>query len=140
MISRRRTFAARAALVLSRCSVRLFLFAFGQLFLTQVAQLLRSAPDLIRQAIEAINHRLSTNYSVNDVISSLHLTPDKVTGYVNGIVGGVLDLLGSLAGALLSASSFTLLTFYLSADGPRHRLWLARRLPGTNDACSSQPR
>ena len=41
----------------------------------------------------------------------------------------MLGLAGSVAGAIFSLFAIILLTFYLSADGPRLRLWLASLLP-----------
>ena len=106
-----------------------FLYAFGRLFVEQVAQLLRASPDLVQGSVDWVNRRFSTDYSVQDAIRALNLTPDKVTEYANGVLGGVLGLFGSIASSLFSAFTFILLTFYLSADGPRLRLWIARRLP-----------
>ncbi|HEX2808236.1 MAG TPA: AI-2E family transporter, partial [Kineosporiaceae bacterium] len=47
----------------------------------------------------------------------------------NEVVGGIVGLLGSVVGALFSLFTFTLLTFYLSADGPRLKRWIAGLLP-----------
>jgi len=125
----RRGAATALVMVAVTLFLALFLFAFGQLFLQQIAQLLELLPSLIQGAMDWVNRQLGTDYSVNDVFRSLNLTPDKVTGYVNGVLGGVLGLLGSLAGTLLQGFSFVLLTFYLSSDGPRLRRWLASHLP-----------
>ncbi|MFD2357602.1 AI-2E family transporter [Nonomuraea ferruginea] len=47
-----------------------------------------------------------------------------------GVLAGVLGVLGTVAGMVFNIFALMLLTFYLSADGPRARQWLARRLPG----------
>ena len=45
------------------------------------------------------------------------------------LAGGVLAVLGSIAGAVASFFIFALLLFYLSADGPRLRRWIATLFP-----------
>ena len=95
--------------------------AFGGLFVDQVAQLVRALPDLVQDTLESVNRRLSTDYSVEDAIAALNLTPEKVAGYANEVLGGVLGLFGSIASTLFSVFTFMMLTFYFSADGPRLR-------------------
>ena len=60
----------------------------------------------------------------------------RLTGLATGrltmtglIAGGVLAVLGSIAGAVASFFIFALLLFYLSADGPRLRRWIASLFP-----------
>ena len=108
----------------------LFLAAFGRLFAQQVAQLLRLLPGVIEAGLDRVNQRFSTSYSTADVLSSVHLTPQEAARYADEVLGGALQLLGSVAGAFISLFAFVLLTYYLSADGPRLRLWIAGLLPG----------
>lgn len=112
----------------------LFFAAFGRLFVDQVAQLVRTLPDLVQQTLDTVNRRLSTNYSVNDAIAALNLTPEKVAAYANEVLGGVLGLFGSIASTVFSMVTFGMFTFYFSADGPRLRQWIARRLPASQQS------
>ncbi len=106
-----------------------FLLAFGRLFLDQLAQILRGMPAFVQALIEWANARLHTDYNVNDVLASLELTPAQVARYAGELAGGVLGVLGSLAGAVFGLLAFTLLTFYLSADAPRLRHWVVTLFP-----------
>lgn len=107
----------------------LFMLAFGQLLLTQVAEMLRGVPGLVRGVLDGINGRFGTRYDVRDILDSLNLTPELVSRYASQVLGGVLGLLGSVVGGLFSLFTMALLTFYLSADGPRLRRWIAGLFP-----------
>ena len=102
-----------------------FAFAFGQLLVEQIASLLKALPDLVKSVLDAVNSRLGTNYSLSTILGQLNITPDQVNQYAGQILGGVLGLLGSIVGGVFSMFTFGLLTFYLSADGPRLRRWVA---------------
>lgn len=82
--------------------VTVFLFSFGQLLITQVAQLVREIPSLAGTGIAAVNDRRGTNYAASDILTSLNLTPAKASGYASAILGGVLSLFGSVASAAFS--------------------------------------
>ena len=71
-------------------------------------------------------HRLR---GVPDLLDAIRLTPEEAAGYAQNVLGGVLGLIGSVAGGIFSFFAILLFTFYLSADGPRLRLWLAGMLP-----------
>jgi predicted PurR-regulated permease PerM len=106
-----------------------FFVAFGQLFVRQVAQLVEMLPDLTQASIDWVNRTFRTSYSVDDAIKALNLTPEQVASYAAGVLGGVLGIFGSLVSTLFNGFTFALLTFYLTADGPRLRRWIAERLP-----------
>jgi predicted PurR-regulated permease PerM len=103
-----------------------FSVAFGQLLVEQIATLLKALPDLVKSVIEALNQRLGTSYKLTDILSNLNITQDQVNQYATQILGGVLSLIGTVFGAFFSLFTLGLLTFYLSADGPRLRRWVAQ--------------
>lgn len=107
----------------------LFVLLFGQLFVDQVAQLVEALPGLVRGAVDWVNGTLGTQYELADILANLNLTPAKAAGYAGQVAGGVLSVLGSVAGAVASLLMFVLFAFYLSADGPRLRLWIASLFP-----------
>ncbi|AQZ61220.1 unnamed protein product [[Actinomadura] parvosata subsp. kistnae] len=107
----------------------IFLFLFGSLLAEQVAILVRELPDILTGAVAWVNGRFGTNYHVGDILTSLNLTPQQAAQYAQDVLGNVLGLLGTLTGAIVNLFTLLLLIFYLSADGPRLRLWLARLLP-----------
>jgi len=107
----------------------IFVLLFGQLFVDQVAQLVEALPGLVRGTVDWANGALGTQYELADILANLNLTPAKVAGYAGQVAGGVLSVLGSVAGAVASLFMFVLFAFYLSADGPRLRLWIASLFP-----------
>jgi predicted PurR-regulated permease PerM len=130
----RATLAVMAGLMLVAV---VFLALFGNLFLEQAAQLLRHLPAVAETVISWINTRLGTQYEVADILASIHLTPQQAAAYAQGVLGGVLTLLGTVVGAVFNLVTILLLAFYLSADGPRLRRWIARLLPrGPQDVFS----
>ncbi|MDQ4039038.1 MAG: AI-2E family transporter [Actinomycetota bacterium] len=106
-----------------------FMALFGQLFVEQVAQMLRALPDVVTATIDWVNERFDTAYEASDILASLQISPEQVAQYAQGVLGGVLGLLGTVVGAVFGLLTLGLFTFYLSADGPRLRRWLARLLP-----------
>lgn len=106
-----------------------FAITFGQLLVDQVAALLKGLPDLVKNVVDAINSRLGTSYSFQDILTNLNITPEQVNQYAVQILGGVLGLLGTVLGGVFSLFTLGLLTFYLSADGPRLRRWVAELFP-----------
>ncbi|MFI9597547.1 AI-2E family transporter [Nonomuraea sp. NPDC052265] len=131
-LSRRRKRGTAALLVITAfvLAAVIFLVLFGNLFLEQIAALLRALPGVIGGVVDWFNARLGTNYQASDVLASIDLTPQQTAKYAQGVLGGVLGLLGTVTGTVFGAFSLLLLTFYISADGPRLRLWIAQLLPG----------
>lgn len=107
----------------------LFVVAFGSLFVEQAAALLQNLPSIIEVTLDWLNRRLGTDYEASDLLDAIRLTPEEAAGYAQNVLGGVLGLIGSVAGGIFSFFAILLFTFYLSADGPRLRLWLAGMLP-----------
>jgi len=106
-----------------------FVVLFGQLFVEQVTQLVEAMPNLIRGTVDWVNGTLGTEYELAEILTNLNLTPEKAAGYAATVAGGVLAVLGSVAGAVASLFMFILFAFYLSADGPRLRRWIASLFP-----------
>jgi predicted PurR-regulated permease PerM len=106
-----------------------FFGLFGQLIVTQVAGLVSAIPELAADLLTWVNERFGTEYTIDQLVSNIDLSPEKAAGYANQIAGGVLAILGSIAGAVASFLIFALLLFYLSADGPRLRRWIASLFP-----------
>lgn len=107
----------------------LFLLAFGGLLVSQVAAMVRRIPDVVAGMLEAVNGRFGTDLSADKVLASVNLTPQQASSYASEVVGGALQLLGSIVGGVFSLFTMGLLTFYLSADAPRLRRWLAQLFP-----------
>ena len=129
--SRRMPRGVATALVLLGVVVFLAVFfaLFGQLIVEQVTHLVESVPGLVEQALNWTNARFGTEYAMDDLLASVNLSSERVGAVVGQVAGGILAVLGSIAGAIGSFFIFALLLFYLSADGPRLRRWIASLFP-----------
>lgn len=108
-----------------------FLLAFGGMLVQQVASLLSGIPDLVTNILTSVNALFHTQYTLKSVFDSMNLSSQDVGQYASQFLGGVLGVLGSALGAFFSLFSMGLLTFYLSADAPRLRRWIAQLLPAS---------
>lgn len=106
-----------------------FLALFGQLVVSQVAHLVQSVPGLADDALTWANRRFGTSYTVDELVANVDLSPERAAGVANQVAGGVLAVLGSIAGVVANFFMFALFVFYLSADGPRLRRWIASLFP-----------
>jgi predicted PurR-regulated permease PerM len=106
-----------------------FFSLFGGLIVDQVATLVESVPGLVADALAWVNGRFGTDYSLDDVVANIDLSPERAAGVAGQLAGGVLAVLGSIAGAVGTFFIFALLLYYLSADGPRLRRWIASLFP-----------
>ncbi len=102
-----------------------FLVVFGRLFVDQIAQLIATLPDLVNGVLAWVNERFNQNYSSQEILEKLNITPENVSGYAQQFAGGIFGIATSVIGGIFGLFTFGLFAFYLSADGPRFRLWLA---------------
>jgi predicted PurR-regulated permease PerM len=106
-----------------------FFALFGQLIVAQVTNLVQSVPDLAQDLLAWVNRRFGTDYELDDLLASIDLSSERVAGVAGQVAGSVLTVLGSVAGGVASFFMFALFLFYLSADGPRLRRWIASLFP-----------
>ncbi|NTW39096.1 MAG: AI-2E family transporter [Cellulomonadaceae bacterium] len=130
-LSRHMPRAAATGLVMLSVVVAaaIFLTAFGNLFVSQVTQLVKALPGLLDDALELVNERLGADFDVQTAIEQLGINPGQIAGYGADLVGGILGVLITVVGGFFSLFTFALFAFYLSSDGPRFRLYLATLFP-----------
>src|SRR5215212_2117546 len=130
-LERRMSRSAAVMLVMAAVAAFLILFAlaFGRLFLTQIAQLLRGLPGLVENVLGWVNQTFSTSYVVEDVQRALALTPEQVAGYADDVLAGFVGLIAFSFRLFLNAFTAVFLIYYFAADGPRLRMWIAQLLP-----------
>ena len=109
--------------------VALFFAAFGNLLFTQLAELLRGVPELARNGVEWLNQRFGTQIDIANIIGSIGLNPSDVAGWAAQVAGGIIAIVFGIVGSVFSVFTLGLFTFYLSADMPRLKRWIARMLP-----------
>jgi predicted PurR-regulated permease PerM len=107
----------------------IFLALFGQLLFQQVAALVRSVPMFVTGALAWVNETFGQNYELADLLAQVQVSPEQVARYASQIAGGLLAVVGSVVGAVASSLVFLLFTYYLSAEGPRLRRWIAGLFP-----------
>ena len=121
----RRGFATAIVMV----SVVLFLIifgaAFGNLLIRQIAELIQALPGLLDDAIAWVNQQTNSNYEVTDLWNQLNITPAQSAMYATEVLSGVIGIIGSLAISFFGLFTFGLFAFYLSADAPRFRRYVA---------------
>lgn len=110
-------------------AIAVFLALFGQLFVTQVAALVKSLPSIIENVLAWVNATFNQSYRLEDLLGSITLDPEAVAGWAGQIATRVWGVVASLAGGVAAFFMFLLFTFYLSADGPRLRIWIASLFP-----------
>lgn len=107
----------------------LFFFAFGALLVDQIAQIVTEIPDLLQAAIAWINERFNQNLDLNTILQTLNLDAQKAQQLASQVGAQALGILSSVLGSFFGLFTIGLFTFYLSADGPRLRRWLASLFP-----------
>src|SRR4051812_13003202 len=104
-----------AAVLLVMGAVALFLIvfalAFGRLFLTQIAALLRGLPGIVENVLSWVNETFSTAYSSQDLQRALKLTPEDVAGYADDVVGGFAGVIVWVAQSFLRAFTAVFLVY-----------------------------
>lgn len=106
-----------------------FLFAFGQLLAEQLATLVRAVPDLLRQVTTWAAERFGMTLDYPTILKQLGIGTSALTSAAQSLAGGLVGALATVVGAAFSSLTFAFFTFYLSADQPRLRRWVARLAP-----------
>jgi predicted PurR-regulated permease PerM len=104
----------------------LFAIAFGRLIADQLIQAVKALPAFLQSALDWVNERLGTDYSPTEALAAIGITQDTLTTWAKELAGGLLGLVVGVIGAFFSSFTFLLFTFYLSADAPRLKRWVAR--------------
>jgi predicted PurR-regulated permease PerM len=96
-----------------------FAVLFGDLFFTQLVQLIKSVPDIVTNLTKWVNDTFHTHLDPNQLQNSLQLSPSDVAGKASEIAGGLLGVLGSVVGVVFDLFTVVVFGFYFAADSPR---------------------
>ena len=107
----------------------IFFVAFGALLVDQIAQIVTSIPSLLQSLIDWINQRFNQNLDLNAILQTLNLDAEKAQQLATQVGSQALGIVSSVLGSFFGLFTIGLFTFYLSADGPRLRRWLASLFP-----------
>lgn len=125
----RRGAATMIVMVTFAIAAVLFSIAFGKLFIDQIVQLVEALPGLIDEVIAWVNRTFHLTLDVEKIKESVNFTPEQASKLATKFAGEALLLLGSILSSVFGLFTFGLFTFYLSADGPRFRRWVASLFP-----------
>ncbi len=106
-----------------------FLGAFGALLVDQLAQLVTSLPDVVRDVVDDVNRRFDTDLAPNQIVDALNLSPDRLQDLAGQLAPGVVGVLTSVLGVVFQFFTFLLFGYYMSAQGPALRDTVSRWFP-----------
>ena len=107
----------------------LFVVVFGQLLFDQIAELVKSLPSLVQGVLDRISAATGSKLDINGLLDQLDISPATIAGYAGNIFASAIGILGTVLSSVFGVFTFVLFTFYLSADGPRFRRWIASLFP-----------
>ena len=119
----RRRLAAGVALGGSLVAIALVLALFGNLFVQQLVQLLRTVPDIYTEVQNLAEERLDVAIPDSD-----DLVLGVLTRFGNDVASGAWLFGTSVIGGLFAVLTILLVTYYLLAAGPRFRAAVCRWL------------
>jgi predicted PurR-regulated permease PerM len=122
--------AATAVVMLSLLLLAIAFFAaFGTLLVDQVAQLVRSFPNVVEDAVGWVNRTFQTRLRPADIVASLDLTPDRIQQLVRSLTPSVVGVVTSVVGVVFQTFTLLLFGYYMSAQEPALRDTVAGWFP-----------
>jgi predicted PurR-regulated permease PerM len=106
-----------------------FLAVFGALLVDQLAQLVASFPDVVRDVVANANRRFGTDLAPDQIVDALNLSPDRLQELAGQLAPGVVGVLTSVLGVVFQFFTFLLFGYYMSAQGPALRDTVSRWFP-----------
>lgn len=120
--------AALMMILLGLLAVGFFL-AFGGLLTAQVSALVAQIPPLVDSLAQWVQAEWGLTIDPGRVASQLGISADTVQSVVLTLAGGALGVIGNVVASAFSVFSFLFFTYYLTADLPRLRRWVAELFP-----------
>lgn len=102
---------------------------FGQVLVSQAAELGRQFPTVVSSAIGWLNSTFHIALNVTSIQKSLALTPDQFGELAGRYGGGVLGVFGSVLTFVFDLLTILVFAYYLSADSPKLRQAIGSYLP-----------
>ena len=106
-----------------------FFAAFGALLVDQLIEIVESIPGLAAQGLTWFNQTFGQSYTAEELLAQINLDQDALRRIAADAAKGIFGFAVSLIGGVFGLFTFALIAFYLSADGPRLRRYLATMLP-----------
>jgi predicted PurR-regulated permease PerM len=103
--------------------------AFGALLVDQIIEIVESVPLLAAQGLEWFNQTFGQSYTAEELLAQVNLDQEALKQIAADAAKGIFGFAVSLIGGIFGLFTFALIAFYLSADGPRLRRYIASMLP-----------
>jgi len=107
----------------------IFFAAFGNLLVSQVAQLINAAPSTLNEATDWVNQTFGTSINPQEVQNTLNISPAQAAGWASNLAGGAFGLISGLFGLVFQTFTMLLFAYYFAAEGPKIRDTVASWLP-----------
>ena len=102
---------------------------FGGVFVSQLSALGTSLPNALTSVVTWVNDTFHTSFDLNNIASSIQITPNKIGEWVGQYGGGLLGVFGSVFAAIFDTLTILVFAYYFSADSPRLRQTIGSWLP-----------
>ena len=130
----RRGFATILVMIGLLVFLILFFAAFGALLIDQLIEIIESIPVLATGSLDWFNQTFGTAYTQQEILDQVGLDQEAIQEIATSAAKGIFGIASSLLGGLFGLFTFGLIAFYLSADGPRLRRYIASMLPSTSQS------
>lgn len=122
--------AATAAVMLAFfASVVAFLWAFGSLLVDQMTALIAAVPDIATDVLDQVNRTTGSEYTVDNLLESVGVSPSDLSGYAQDVAFGVLGIVTAVLSTAFGLFVVAFFVFYISVGMPALRHWLGERMP-----------
>lgn len=125
----RRGLATTIVALISLALLAAFIAVLGGALADQVAQMIKSLPQLVLDIVDWLNETFNAKLDPTALTDSLNLSTDQVTTIASNLAGGVLGVALGVFGAVFDLVTIIVFSFYLSADAPRIKRFVASWLP-----------
>jgi predicted PurR-regulated permease PerM len=109
--------------------IALFAVAFGALLVDQLTEIVLSIPDLFERVVAWVNTTFNASYDPDLLLAQLDFDNEYFRSFALQLAQGILGIATSVLGSVFGLFTFGLIAFYVSADGPRLRRWIAGLFP-----------
>ncbi|MDN5759781.1 MAG: AI-2E family transporter, partial [Tomitella sp.] len=106
-----------------------FVFVFGRLLSDQIGTFAKSVPHLVQDFTSWAGERFGLDLDYENILQRLGVGTGLLTNAAQNLAGGVIGIVAAILSAAFSTLTFAFFTFYLSADSPRLRRWIAQLFP-----------
>jgi predicted PurR-regulated permease PerM len=125
----RRGLATGLVMILGLIIVAAITALFGGVFISQLSALGSSLPTALTAVVDWANATFHTSFDLNNIASSIEVSPNKIGEWVGQYGGGLLGIFGSVFAFIFDSLTILVFAYYFSADSPRLRQTIGSWLP-----------